>query len=233
MDSSAPGSLRVLSWNIHKERDAGWQRDLAQYAKESDLLLLQEAKLDAPMRDLFDKEGCSWQMVNAFAVRGQQRGVLVAARAAPVDALALCAREPLSSLPKSALVTRYQLAGRDEQLAVADLHGINFTLGVRRFRGQLDAVKKELGNHDGPVIFAGDFNTWNPRRQKVLGQAVAELGLTPVSFDPDDRRRAFGRHLDHLFVRGFSVMDACSAKVTSSDHSPIMARLVTHEAEKG
>src|SRR3954469_24240471 len=34
-----PRSLRITSWNIHKEDDAGWERDLARFAGQSDVLL--------------------------------------------------------------------------------------------------------------------------------------------------------------------------------------------------
>src|SRR5437879_1050033 len=43
MPALDPEALRITSWNIHKEADAGWERDLARFASQSDVLLLQEA----------------------------------------------------------------------------------------------------------------------------------------------------------------------------------------------
>ena len=43
-------ALRVLCWNIHKAKDAGLYPDLARLAAQHDLLLLQEAVLDEPLR---------------------------------------------------------------------------------------------------------------------------------------------------------------------------------------
>jgi endonuclease/exonuclease/phosphatase (EEP) superfamily protein YafD len=80
------------------------------------------------------------------------------------------------------------------------------------------------------MIFGGDFNTWSVRRNKVLGEVTKRLGLVEVEPAPDDRRRAFGQHLDHLFVRGFSVVDARSFEVKSSDHNPILVRMVAQPA---
>ncbi len=225
-----PGALRVLSWNIHKAQHADLPGDLARLAAKNDLLLLQEAVLETPVREAIDRAGFSWQLADAFALRGLDRGVMIAARVAPVDGWALRSREPLFPLPKSAIVTHYLLAGRREKLAVANLHGINFSLGLVRFREQLEAVAKELIHHDGPMIFGGDFNTWSLRRHAVLGEVTKRLGLTAVEPFPDDRRRAFGRHLDYLFVRGFSVVEAQSPVVKSSDHNPILVRLVAEHA---
>lgn len=225
------GALRVLCWNIHKARHADLPGDFARLAAEHDLILLQEAVLETPMREALEREGFSWHMADAFAVRGLNRGVLVAARIAPVSRQTLLTREPLFPLSKSAIVTRYRIAGRKQQLAVANLHGINFTLGLKRFREQLDAVAKELQHHDGPMIVGGDFNTWSPRRDEELGEITKRLGLTTVKPTTDSRRRAFGRHLDYLFVRGFSVEDAQSPAVKSSDHSPIIARMAAEHAE--
>ena len=159
-------------------------------------------------------------------IGGRKRGVLVAARIDPTEERALRTFEPLFPIPKSAIITRYSFVGRSEQLAVANLHGINFSSGLGRFREQLDDIAKELMNHDGPIIFDGDFNTWSARRDEMLADITNRLGLMSVEPTPDDRRRAFGRHLDHLFVRGFSVVDADSPKVGTSDHSPILVRLV-------
>lgn len=219
------GVLRVMSWNIHKARSAGLPGDLQHYAAENDLLLLQEAVLDRAMLEALTKEGYGWQMAYAFAVRGLDRGVMIAARVAPVDGLALRAYEPLFPIPKSTIITHYRLAGRRETLAVANLHGINFSLGMGRFREQLDAVAKELRDHDGPVILGGDFNTWSLKRHAVLVGVAEQLGLKEVDLSPDDRRIAFGQHLDHLFIRGYSVVNASSLEVKSSDHNPIFVKV--------
>ena len=220
-------SVRVLSWNLHKGLDAGWAADLARYAADNDLVLLQEAVLSDAVRDVLDRAGHDWIMAGAFAWEGEQRGVLVAARTRALDGCALRTFEPLLPLPKSALVVRFQL-GADSTVAVANLHGINFTLGLGRFREQLEAVAAELARHSGPVILAGDFNTWSEARHEVLAGIAARLGLVSVLIDePDGRRLAFGRHLDHFYFRGFRLVRASAPKVTSSDHNPILVELET------
>lgn len=219
-------SLKVVSWNVHKAAHADLPGDLALLAAQNDLLLLQEAVPTNPLVSALERAGHSWQMVDAFGINKLERGVMVAAKVPAIHGRALRTLEPLFPLPKSAIVTHYKLVGRRDRLAVANLHGINFSLGVGRFRNQLEAVVRELKEHRGPIIFGGDFNTWSRRRHNVLGEVTRSLGLTAVNPSPDNRRLAFGRHLDHLFLRGFDVQSAQSPATASSDHSPIHVRLI-------
>ena len=221
-----PRRLRVVSWNIHKGEDDGWQADLGRYVSENDLVLLQEAVLSTPMRGVIERAGHDWRMSGAFSVKGEERGVLVAARASPVDGCVLREPEPLFRVPKSALVTRFPLVGTSQTLAVSNLHGINFTVVLLgSFRSQLEAVAKELQGHDGPIVFAGDFNTWTEGRHAILQEVAERLKLKPVQVSPDGRRRTLGLPLDHLYVRGFSVVEAKAPEVKSSDHNPILVTL--------
>lgn len=105
------GTLRVLSWNIHKAKHPDQSSTLERYAEENDLLLLQEAVLDAPVREALARAGFSWQMTNAFALGGRKRGVLVDARIDPIEGRALRAFEPHFPIPKSAIITRYKFIG--------------------------------------------------------------------------------------------------------------------------
>jgi endonuclease/exonuclease/phosphatase (EEP) superfamily protein YafD len=218
-------SLRVVSWNLHKGADAGWETDLAAYAAASDLVLLQEAVLSDAVRNVLERAGHEWMMAGAFSWKGQERGVLVAARARAFDGCALRAFEPLFPVPKSALVARYRLPG-GAALAVANLHGVNFSLGLGRFREQIEAVAVELARHQGPVILAGDFNTWSEARHEVLADAASRLGLVSVLIDgPDGRRLALGQALDHFYFRGFRLVRAIAPTVKTSDNNPILVEL--------
>lgn len=223
-----PKRLRLVSWNLHKGEDDGWQADLDRFARSHDLVLLQEAMMTAPLRSVLSQAGLSWRMAGAFAMGDQERGVLTAARVSPLTACTLRSFEPLFPLPKSALVARYRLADHDKPLAVANLHGINFSLGLGRFIEQLEAVAAELARHDGPIIFAGDFNTWSQARHETLHDLATRLGMAAVDLVPDGRRRTFGRHLDHLYIRGLTVIDAHAPEVKSSDHNPLLVTLQLH-----
>jgi endonuclease/exonuclease/phosphatase (EEP) superfamily protein YafD len=214
-----------VSWNLHKTNDQGWETDLARYAADHDLVLLQEAVMHDAVRKLVEGAGHDWQMAGAFAWNGQERGVMVAGRVEALDSCTLRSFEPLFPVPKSALVVRYRLSGATT-VTVANLHGINFTLGLARFREQLEAVAAELARQSGPVILAGDFNTWSEARHQVLADVASKLGLVSVLVDePDARRRTLGQRLDHFYFRGFRLVRARVPAVTSSDHNPILVEL--------
>ncbi len=221
-----PGpELRVLSWNLHKNEDRGWDADLARFAAASDLLLIQEAALtDGLQRSLHDA-GYDWLLASAFVRHDHATGVLSAARVRPASACVQRVFEPLLRLPKSAVITRYVLPGGSQTLAVANAHGINFTLGLRAYRTQFEAIARELAGHRGPVILAGDLNTWSAPRLEIVRDVTQRLGLVSVLPLVDTRSRVLGHQVDYVFVRGLEVVHAEAPEVTSSDHNPVLATL--------
>ena len=227
----APGALpasalRVLSWNLHKNVDPGWDVTLAGYAAASDLLLVQEAALTPELRTVLDGAGLvHWTLAGSWGRGGVETGVLSASRVAPLAECVQRAFEPLLQLPKAALISQFRLQGSDAVLVVANLHAINFTLGLDEYRAQLDALVAALQTHLGPIIVGGDLNTWSAARRDSMHEAFARLGLEPVTPLPDRRTRVLGQQIDHLFVRGLEVRDTAVPEVTSSDHNPVLATL--------
>jgi endonuclease/exonuclease/phosphatase (EEP) superfamily protein YafD len=217
--------IRVLSWNLQKGEQAGWEADLARFAAGADVVLLQEALLTAELQRVLRDAGHDWLLAGSFNLNGQETGVLSAARVRPASACAQRSFEPLLQLPKSALIARYKISGSEEALAVANVHSINFTLGFGEYRDQLEGIARELAGHRGPVIFAGDFNTWNPARLEVLADVMQGLGLAPALPLADTRTRFLGHPVDFVFVRGLDVVHAVAPDVTSSDHNPVLATL--------
>ena len=221
-----PGpTLRVLSWNLHKNADPGWDADLARFAAGSDLLLIQEAALTAALRRVLADAGYDWLLASAFAQDGRETGVLSAARVRPASACTQRFFEPLLTVPKAAVITRYALHGSDGTLAVANVHSVNFTLGLGEYRAQLGAIATELADHRGPVIVAGDFNTWTAARLAVVNDVTRRMGLVPVLPPVDTRSRFFGQQVDYVFVRGLEVVNVEAPEVGSSDHNPVLATL--------
>jgi endonuclease/exonuclease/phosphatase (EEP) superfamily protein YafD len=217
--------LRVTSWNIHKNGDAGWDADLARFAADTDLLLLQEAALSAPLRKLLADADFDALLASSFALDGHETGVLTAARVRPANGCVQRQFEPLIRLPKSAVITRYRIEGSAETLAVANVHSINFALTLGDYREQLEAVARELSGHRGPVIVAGDFNTWNAVRVQAVDDVMKRLRLVPVLPEVDLRTRFLGQQVDHVYVRGLDVVEARAIEVRSSDHNPVVATL--------
>jgi endonuclease/exonuclease/phosphatase (EEP) superfamily protein YafD len=218
-----PKGIRLASWNVHKEADAGWESDLEQLTRQADMLLIQETVVSPEFRAVVEKAGFSWLLSSAFEYLGGEYGVLTATRIQPVRACALRAFEPLLGIPKAMLITQYRLAGRDDTLAVANLHAINFTLDTAAYRAQLEAVADALAGHRGPIVVAGDFNTWNNDREAAVRALATRLSLVPAVFEADARTRFIGDHIfDRVYARGVEFVTATAWSVTSSDHNPLL-----------
>jgi len=218
-----PSAIRLASWNVHKEADAGWEPDLGMLAAQADVLLLQEAGISTEFRAVVEKAGLSWLLSGAFEYLGAEYGVLNATRIRPVQACTLRAYEPLLGVPKAMLITEYRLARRDDTLAIANLHAINFTLDIAAYRAQLEAVADALAGHQGPIVIAGDFNAWNTDREEVVRELATRLSLVPAVFENDVRTRFMGHHIfDRIYARGVEFIAAAAWNVTSSDHNPVL-----------
>lgn len=215
--------ISVLSWNVAKGRRDGWESDLRRLADGRDLVLLQEAVLiPAFDRALADAES---DFSPGYRNSSYVSGIWTAAGASALSFCSLQSREPWLATPKMALVTEYALLDRADTLMVANIHAVNFALGLGDFRQQLQQVAAILREHRGPLLFAGDFNTWSRFRQALLMQVVGELSLESARYDSDHRRQAFGFPLDHLFYRGMELVVSGSEPVATSDHNPIVATL--------
>jgi len=220
-DALDPAAIRILLWNIHKEGDAGWQEDLARLANGNDVLLLQEVTLLDPLQEVLRAAGLRWILASSFIYEDNDIGVLTATRVAPVANCTLRVVEPLIRIPKSAVISWLRLRGITQTVAITNVHAINFTLTLNAYQAQLTAVRDVLAEHRGPIVLAGDFNTWSAQRFAAVRKVAADLGLVEVTY-ADDRRALFvGRQADHVFVRGLDIVGSRATPVTSSDHNPI------------
>jgi len=220
-----PASFKVLVWNIYKLQARDWASELAKWGAGKDLLLLQEAS-DAPALASWLASGhWSWQQVAAFRFEQRTSGVLNAAQDPAVYSCSWRVPEPSSRIPKSALMSLYPLQGSRYPLMVVNVHAINFELGMAAYKKQLEQIGKLTRKYQGPVLVAGDFNTWNGKRLALLQQIMTRNKLQPVSYSQDERMRVGSWALDHAFTRGLTVSAASSQRSSGSDHNPISLEL--------
>lgn len=221
LDSSG---FSLVSWNIRKAQDARWPAEFAELIENQDLVLVQEAHLTPSLRSALDQARLAWAMARAFDMANAEVGVLTASKSAAAKSCLLRQPEPWIRLPKSALVTEHSLDGSHENLLLANLHGVNFTLGTAEFTQQLESVAHVLAEHDGPLILAGDFNDWNAERTRILETITGRLGMKPLELSEDVRSRYLGRPVDHVFYRNLDVLRATSLDAASSDHNALQVR---------
>lgn len=217
-------SISLMDWNIYKGKEEGWEDDLLRYGNGSDLILLQEALTDPQLVHFFEVNGYSWNFNSAFRYKSVESGVLTASRISSLQSCGIRVKEPIVRLPKTIVVTSYGIKGSGETLVVANVHGINFTLGTGAYREQFVTLQKVLQTHDGPMLIVGDFNDWAEKRRMIVAGLVETLSLTVFPFTKEDERtRFFGDPVDHILYRGLEPVEINVFPVTSSDHNPITA----------
>ncbi|RXJ71467.1 EEP domain-containing protein [Veronia nyctiphanis] len=217
--------LTVSVWNIYKQQRQGWDRTLTELAEESQLILLQEATGKPALHRWINAQGLHDDQVYAFSFINKVAGVMTLSRNAPREACAYRAMEPYLRLPKSAIRTVYPLSdGR--LLTVINLHAVNFTVGTEEYQQQINALVDAIKAFEGPLIVAGDFNSWNSARNNAMKKRMGSVGLRQVDFQSkDDRRlRVFGMPLDHVFYRGLLLEKASVVDTDTSDHTPLVIR---------
>ncbi|RLA29650.1 MAG: endonuclease/exonuclease/phosphatase family protein [Gammaproteobacteria bacterium] len=221
LDSS---NIRLLNWNIQKQRNTDSTNDLRDLADGKDLILIQEASLrEETINDVDSSK--HWSFAPGYLLDGEVTGVMTLSSIKPLTQCSFVTLEPILRSPKATSITEYALSDTDLTLAVVNMHVVNFSLGLKAFREQIENVHHVLETHNGPVILSGDFNTWRRQRMLILEQMTEKLGLNPVDFGDDKRVRLMGNLLDHLYVRGLSATDASTESVITSDHNPMSATL--------
>ncbi|MFT4653091.1 MAG: endonuclease/exonuclease/phosphatase (EEP) superfamily protein YafD [Kangiellaceae bacterium] len=223
-------SINILLWNVFKCRKKGWQEDFITLMRDKDLILLQEAILNSPF-DLYFSESFQhqWIMARSFKhvhtniVTGVKTGSTVAANKHHFSASAHS--EPITATKKMLLATQYPLNISKQSLLVVNSHIINF-VSFDKYKAHLAQVFQTLKHHNGPVLLAGDFNTWNGKRLKYFNALAISFSLEEVKMKRQPRLKHLLQHLDHVYCRGLEIVDAhVHTDIYSSDHYPISLAL--------
>lgn len=232
---ASPADIKLLVWNVYKGRhQEKWKKDFLALSVDKDIILLQEALHEGWMPNIMSQHFPEhhWKMATSFAFRDLKTGVATGARfkASFVDFIRGTERELFWGTPKVSLASKYTFSelaqDHRDDLMVINTHVVNFTT-TSAFVRFVEELLSLISEHRGPLILAGDFNTWNFRRWFNLLKILAQFGVRPTEFDFDPRVLK----LDHVFVRGLRVTKAViHDKVLSSDHYPLEVWLeFTHE----
>jgi len=213
--------ITLLNWNIYKGEEKNWAKDFRQLSDGQDLVIIQEARLSPEVKETLKKQSIHWTLNTGFVVNDEATGVLTGSRVKAASSCGLRTTEPFLRLPKTVLVNKYDLSGTNEKLLVANIHSINFTLGTEVYSEQIKTLTAAITQHQGPVIVAGDFNSWSEDRKQIIENMVTELSLKAVTYQSKNRVTIFGNEIDHVFYRGMESVASEAQQVTSSDHNPI------------
>jgi endonuclease/exonuclease/phosphatase (EEP) superfamily protein YafD len=115
------------------------------------------------------------------------------------------------------ILTSYTLQD-GELLHVANIHSLNFVTNAM-WKKQIDYFIEYLPL-SGPLIFAGDFNTWNPWRFNYLEEKLKKHHLHYANYDHNIIMR-----LDHIFTRDIAVLETkADINMHTSDHYPVVLK---------
>lgn len=217
-------SFSVLVWNIFKQKRADCINILEQYADQTKLILLQEAQTTPQLLNFIAQYNKIADHVPAYSLNDIHAGVMTITDTTPTQILSFREREPFIRVSKSALITLYPIKNSTQQLLVANIHAINFSLGVKVYRQQIYMLLNYIKQHHGPVILAGDFNAWSRQRLSLLYHLIRSINLKPVNFPIDIRKTFLGRPLDFVFYRGLKLDAANILSTATSDHNPLFVK---------
>ncbi len=227
--------LNLLVWNIFKNQLPQFKREFERLSKESDLLITQEIFLNHAWKKYFDVTFPDFEraMAVSFLYRFENlasTGVATFSRVPAIMTNAIRSPdfEPVTSTPKMSMMSFYSIKDSEQTLLVINTHGINFNTGFGAFDRQINDLYSLVKDHEGPMIWAGDFNTWNPMRMDFLISIVTKLNLVSVTFRDDQRTAYLGNKLDHIFYRGFKQVensDETYVLPQSSDHAAMTVQL--------
>ncbi len=228
-----PSKLNVLVWNVKKGMREAFSEEFKKFGQGRDIFLVQEAYTADYFIDVIKSfTEYQWELGISFTYRlynnfgtGNMIGSHVKSTWVRVEHTQDL--EPLIYTPKTTVYAKYALEGREDELLVVSIHGINFA-NTGSFTRHLLQVYDNIKTHTGPVIVAGDFNTRTKERMRVTRHLMMGIGLSEVEFENSEiRMTSVGtdNHLDHAFIRGFNVQKAEVHPSPGSDHKPMSMQL--------
>jgi len=228
--STCRDSFNLLCWNIaklsKKEKFRRYLRELV-LKEKLDFLLLQEVKEEIA-KDM-GIENYSYILSANIETKKHIYGVMSAFRfSCQSHKEILSNSKELSFLTRKSSLFTYHDMGENKELLVVNIHAINFVT-AKIFKKELEYIEAQIEPFQGALIVAGDFNTWNNKRVKILEEFAKRLSIRKVNFrDDKNLKKVLNKSLDHVFYRDLHVETSIVLKNTEfSDHNPIIVRFST------
>lgn len=215
-------TIQVLTWNVLKFKRENSFTDFINLSNKADVAFIQEATHTIDLQNKTAQNvSMDWTFFKSFCREYGATGVQTGSRypQRQADAILAPAVEPVVNTPKVTGFSVIEMSGHN--VLLINVHGLNANKGLD-FEKHMDQIYNVASKFAGPIIWAGDFNTWNPLRMAYLKNKGEALGMTLLVPETDVRKLK----LDHILVRGFKVK---SVKILdtyiSSDHWPVTAEL--------
>lgn len=133
-------------------------------------------------------------------------------------------KESVINTHKASLISHINI--NNTKVVVVNIHAINFKSNKvyeYEFEKIKDFIKPKNISH--PIIIAGDFNTWNRTRVKLIKDFCRTFNFKVAFLEEGELVKSFQKnYLDFVLYRGLILDDAKAIDCQKiSDHNPIIA----------
>ena len=230
MTNESPKYISLMSWNTYKV-DHKKPQVFADYIKENyskfdiDVFCLQEAVNHC--NSCFPIENFTVNFASNIVLKNRNYGVATITSMPIIKSIKVLTthKESVINTHKASLISHIDFHG--QEVVVVNIHAINFKSN-RVYEYEFQKIKEFicLDKYHHPIIIAGDFNTWNRKRVKLIKDFCREFNFKVAFLDDQDLIKSFqNNHLDFVLYRGLSLDSACVLDCKKiSDHNPIIAR---------
>ncbi len=226
--TSIPDTFGMLCWNVYKnnQRHPRFQEFLHKEVMQRavDFILFQEANFRDNKH--FQLPYFSYDAAANLEFRKEFYGVLTASRTVSSRAQAYLSegKESIIGPHKSLLLSDYSFED-GTPLLILNVHAINFREN-QHYGRELERFLNLVESYRGPMVLAGDFNSWSKKRMEKLYIIVQRLSLETVIFEKTGKVKSFmGKNLDFVFYRGLELVEAeVMDEHKLSDHNPLFVR---------
>ncbi|QIV96773.1 endonuclease/exonuclease/phosphatase family protein [Allofrancisella inopinata] len=214
IDYKNPQAFRSYITNIHSEHNV-------------DIFCLQEAVHHDDT--VFPIENFNINFASNIILKNHNYGVATVSHY-PVDKnikILTTHRESVIKTHKASLISHIKI--NDKKIVVVNIHAINFKSN-KVYEYEFEKIKEIIDpvKYKNPIIIAGDFNTWNRKRVKLIKDFCREFKFRIAFLDEPDLVKSFQKnHLDFILYRGLKLDKACVLDCKKiSDHNPIVAEFI-------
>ncbi len=223
--------FNFLVWNLHKGKEDTFKIEYMALSLNRDIIMNQEIFLDQNTNDVFRYMPHFFFTTATSFFSGKEKirtGVANISTVKPDYTAYLKTEtlEPVVNSPKVLLINSYPIQFTNKKLTVVNIHGINFVTN-KSFKHELNRIYEKIKDIPAPLVFAGDFNTWNKERIALLSGYAKKLNLLEAKFFPDNRMSFNGYPLDHfLHTPDLKVTNArVDGFYMGSDHKPLQVEV--------
>ncbi|TNF65920.1 MAG: endonuclease/exonuclease/phosphatase family protein [Gammaproteobacteria bacterium] len=223
-------SFSLICWNVYKKLHKPKQitylmKLLSQY--KPDLLTFQESpSLKRIAQSTSALEAYEKYYFSNLEFKNRSFGLLTASNAESKHSNYVIShyKEFIFRTHKAFLVSIYPLTSADA-LMLINVHAINFR-SVQIYQKELQQLYEFALSHQGPLIIAGDFNSWGTGRLLLLDQLIHQLNLNSVKFENSRLIKSFiSSPLDHILYRNLTVDESFVLDCHKlSDHNPLYVK---------